>query len=66
MRPDGAREPASGEIVEIDTPYGVKVAVLRDEYEQGAFARRSHGTMAGHTFMDAEVLKHLATQSPQG
>ncbi|MFC2008733.1 hypothetical protein ACFLUT_01610 [Chloroflexota bacterium] len=66
LRPDGAREPASGEIVEIDTPYGVKVAVLRDEYEQGAFVRQSPDETAGYTFMDTEVLKHLASHSPLG
>ncbi|MFC2008726.1 hypothetical protein ACFLUT_01575 [Chloroflexota bacterium] len=60
------REPARGEIVEIDTLCGVKVAVMKDEYEQSGFAHRSPGEPAGHTFLDTAVLKHLATgSSPQ-
>ena len=65
LRPDGLREPATGEIVEIDTPYGVRVAVLRNEYEEGAFVRPSSAKASGHTFMDTEVLKHLAATSPR-
>jgi len=65
LRPNGLREPASGEIVEVDTPYGVKVAVMRDEYEQGAFLRRSPEDVSGYTFMDTEVLRQLAAATPR-
>jgi len=63
LRPNGLREPASEEIVEVDTPYGVKVAVLRDEYERGEFARLSPSDAVGYTHMDTEVLRHLAATS---
>ena len=65
LRADGAREPASREIVEVDTPYGVKVAVLRDEYERGEFARLSPSDAVGYTHMDTEVLRHLAATAPR-
>ena len=63
LRPDGTRQSASGEIVEIDTPYEVKVAVLRDEYERGAFEPGASPGAVGHTWLDAGVLEFLATQS---
>jgi len=64
LRANGLREPASGEIVELETPFGIKVTVLGDEYKSGAFTRPSSADAPGYTFMDREVLKHLAAISP--
>ena len=65
LRPNGLREPASEEIVEVNTPLGVKAAVLKDEYERGEFARLSPSDAVGYTHMDTEVLRHLAATAPR-
>ncbi len=59
LTPDGNRSSSSGDTVEIDTPFGVRVEVERRDCESGRFAGTGQPA-TGHTFLDREVLKHLA------
>jgi epoxyqueuosine reductase QueG len=57
LSPDGQHVVAKDEIVELDTPYIVKVAVLEKDYE--AAQRGSFEIGKGFIPVDGEVLKHV-------
>jgi hypothetical protein len=59
LNPDGSRTVARGEIIEIDTPYMVRVAMLKKEYEgQLATGSPDRGIKA-RAPVDIEVLNHI-------
>jgi hypothetical protein len=49
----------SEEVVELDTPYIVRVAVLKSEYGKVLASEKSAGKMWGRSPMDTEVLSYI-------
>jgi len=59
LNPDGEHIVADEEVVEVDTPYIVRVAILKKEYEKEIASKKSAGKIQGKTPMDTEVLSYL-------
>lgn len=58
---NGQRVPVKDEkdIVEVDTPFNVRVALLREEYEAALRAEIPRKEVKGDTLIDREVLKNI-------
>ena len=54
---DGEHVAADGEIIEVETPFLVKVAVRKADYEAAMNGSLEIGE--GYTPMDSEILKHV-------
>jgi epoxyqueuosine reductase len=59
LNPNGSRSVAEDEVIEIDTPYIVRVAFLKKEYEKGQAEGCPNRSMRAKTPIDAEVLNHI-------
>ncbi|MFC1865511.1 hypothetical protein ACFLYB_02210 [Chloroflexota bacterium] len=59
LNPDGEYIVADEEVVEVDTPYIVRVAILKKEYEKLLASKKSMAKIRGKTPMDTEVLSYL-------
>ena len=57
LSPDGEHVVVKHEVIEFDTPYIVKVAVLKDDFE--AVQKDSLRIHEGFTPMDNEVIKYV-------
>ena len=58
LGPDGQHKVADGEVVEVQTPYIVKVALLKKDYEKALASGRPNKTYA-RAPIDIEVLNHI-------
>jgi ferredoxin len=63
LKPDGTHIVARGEIVEVATPYIVKVAIPKQEHKQALSSRRNAIAIQAKTPMDTEVLSSIYLQS---
>jgi len=59
LNPDGEHIVADEEVVEVDTPYIVRVAMLKKKYEKEIASKKSAGKIQGKTPMDTEVLSSI-------
>lgn len=59
LSPDGKHLVADEEIIEIETPYVVKVAMLKKEYEKALVSKKSIDKMHAKAPVDIEVLSHI-------
>jgi hypothetical protein len=59
LNPDGKHIVANGEVVEVETPYIVKVAMLKKEYERIATSKKSIDKTHAKSPIDIEVLSYL-------
>jgi epoxyqueuosine reductase QueG len=66
LSPNGQHVVGDGEIVEIQTPYIVKVAVLKKDYEAAQTGKDSAEVVEGYTPMDTEVLRHVFKSGSKG
>jgi hypothetical protein len=57
LSPDGQHVVVKDQVIELDTPYIVKVAILKNDYE--AAQKDSVKVNEGFTPMDSEVIKHI-------
>ncbi len=62
LKPDGSREPATHDILEIETPYEVKVAVSRKDLENFIHKDQPGNETRGFTPKDRAVLSYLSTR----
>jgi ferredoxin len=58
LAPDGMHKVADGEIIELETPYVVKVAMLKEDHQKAQAAGKPTETYA-RAPLDIEVLKHI-------
>lgn len=63
LNPDGKHIATSDEVVEVDTPCIVRVAVLRKEYEKALVSKKVVSTIKGITPMDTEALSYVFERS---
>jgi len=63
LSPSGKHVAAEGELIEIDTPFLVKVVVHKDDYEATLNGSLKNGQ--GLTPLDNEVLRHVFRSSPK-
>jgi ferredoxin len=59
LNPDGEHIVADEEVVEIDTPYIVRVAMLKKDYEKILASKKSTGKIQGKAPIDTEVLSFI-------
>jgi epoxyqueuosine reductase len=59
LNPDGKHIATSDEVMEVDTPCIVRVAVLREEYEKALVSKKTVSTIQGITPMDTETLSYV-------
>ena len=57
LSPSGEHVAADGEVIEIETPFLVRVAILKEDYEAAINGSLEIGP--GYTPIDSEVLKHV-------
>ncbi len=63
LNPDGEHIAARGKILEIDTPYIVKVAMLKEEYERNLIEKKSINKKHVRCPIDRAVLSHVFDQT---
>jgi len=62
LNPDGEHVIAKEEeVMEVDTPYIVRVAMLKKEYEQVLASGKAAGKIRAKTAMDTGVLSYIST-----
>jgi epoxyqueuosine reductase len=59
LNPDGKHIATSDEVMEIDTHFIVRVAILRKEYEKALVSKKAVSTIQGTTPMDTEALSYV-------
>lgn len=59
LNPNGEHIVADEEVLELDTPYVVRVAMLKKEYEKALALDRTGGNIQAKTPMDTGVLSHI-------
>jgi ferredoxin len=59
LNPDGEHIVTDEEVVEVDTPYIVRVIMLKKEYEKALVSKKSAGKLQGKTPIDSEVLSSI-------
>lgn len=59
LNADGTRAATREEIVELETPYGMRVAVSKPEYEKMLSSKVNAPTVKGYLPRDRDVLTHL-------
>jgi NAD-dependent dihydropyrimidine dehydrogenase PreA subunit len=59
LHPDGKHIVADEEVIEIETPYIVKVAMLKKDYEEALVSGRPSGNTQAKALIDIEVLSHV-------
>jgi epoxyqueuosine reductase QueG len=59
LNPDGEHIVADDEVMEIETPYIVKVAMLKKDYEKAITSPKSVGKIQGKSPIDTEVLSSI-------
>ena len=57
LSPSGEHVVGDGEVIEIETPFLVKVTIRKEDYEAATNGLMEIGP--GYTPMDIEVLKHV-------
>ena len=62
LSPDGKHVVADGEVIEIETPYIVRVAMLKKEYEKALASRKSIDKIKAKAPIDIEVLSYILKQ----
>lgn len=60
---DGEHIVADEEVVEVDTPYIVRVAMLKKKYEEALASKKSAGNIQAKTPLDTEVLSYIFSLS---
>lgn len=59
LNPDGEHIATNNEVIELDTPFNVRVAVLKKEYQKALASKISVKGQKGITPMDTEVLSSV-------
>jgi ferredoxin len=62
---DGTREATLEEVIDLDTPYGLRVAVVKSEYEKMKGKVENKPEFRGHLPKDGEVLEYLYRNSSE-
>ena len=65
LNPDGEHIVTNDEVMEVDTPFIVRVAVLKNEYQKALASKKAVNEQKGITPMDKEVLKSLFPDSAE-
>lgn len=65
LNPNGEHIPTVGDVMELDTPYIVRVAVSKKEFEKAIASSRPSDTESGITPMDNEVLSSIFKRDAQ-
>ncbi|MFC1987945.1 hypothetical protein ACFLVH_05335 [Chloroflexota bacterium] len=63
LNPDGEHIVAKEEVVEVDTPYIVRVAMLKTEYEKALASGKVAGRIRARTPMDTGVLSYICNNN---
>jgi len=59
LNPDGEHIVAKGEVVEVDTPYIIRVAMLKAKYEEALASDKVAGKVRAKTPIDTGVLSYI-------
>jgi hypothetical protein len=59
LNPDGEHMVAKDEVIEIDTPYIIRVAMSEKEYEKALTLKKSPGKTQAKAPIDKEVLSSV-------